>query len=70
MAWRSAAANPLAAGRWRKASPTTAIAARIARERGIDAPIIRATQLLLQGAITVDEAVSGLMTRPLRSEDE
>jgi glycerol-3-phosphate dehydrogenase (NAD(P)+) len=49
---------------------TTAIAARIAKERGIDAPIIRATQLLLQGAITVDEAVSGLMTRPLRSEDE
>ena len=50
--------------------PTTAIAARIAKERGIDAPIIRATQLLLQGVITVEEAVSGLMTRPLRSEDE
>jgi glycerol-3-phosphate dehydrogenase (NAD(P)+) len=50
--------------------PTTAIAARIAKERGIDAPIIRATQRLLQGVITVEEAVSGLMTRPLRSEDE
>ena len=36
---------------------TTAIAARIARERGIDAPIIHAVHRLLQGVITVDEAV-------------
>jgi glycerol-3-phosphate dehydrogenase (NAD(P)+) len=49
---------------------TTAIAARIARERGVDAPIIRVAHRLLQGVITVDEAVANLMTRPLRSEDE
>ena len=49
---------------------TTAIAARITRERGIEAPIIRVAHRLLQGVITVDEAVSTLMTRPLRSEDE
>ena len=49
---------------------TAAIAARITVERGIDAPIIGAIDHLLRGAITVDEAVSNLMTRPLRSEDE
>jgi glycerol-3-phosphate dehydrogenase (NAD(P)+) len=49
---------------------TTAIAARITRERGIEAPIIHVAHRLLQGVITVDEAVSTLMTRPLRSEDE
>ena len=70
MAWRSGAATrsnglPLAEG-----VATAAIAARIARERGIDAPIIAAIDYLLRGAITVDEAVSNLMTRPLRAEDE
>ena len=49
---------------------TTAIAARIVKERGIDAPIIRTAHRLLEGVITVDEAVSNLMTRPLRGEDE
>jgi glycerol-3-phosphate dehydrogenase (NAD(P)+) len=49
---------------------TAAIAARIAKEREIDAPIIQAVNYLLRGIITVDEAVSNLMTRPLRSEDE
>lgn len=49
---------------------TTAIAARLARERGVDAPIIEVTERLLQGAMTVGEAVSRLMRRPLRSEDE
>ena len=49
---------------------TAAIAARITSERGIDAPIIAAIDCLLHGAVTVDEAVSTLMTRPLRSEDE
>jgi glycerol-3-phosphate dehydrogenase (NAD(P)+) len=49
---------------------TAAIAARVTGERGIDAPIIGAINQLLLGAVTVDEAVSNLMTRPLRSEDE
>jgi glycerol-3-phosphate dehydrogenase (NAD(P)+) len=49
---------------------TAAIAARIARERGIGAPIIAAVAQLLDGAITIREAVSGLMSRPLRTEAE
>jgi glycerol-3-phosphate dehydrogenase (NAD(P)+) len=49
---------------------TAAIAARISEERGIDAPIIGAVNHLLRGAVTVDQAVANLMTRPLRSEGE
>lgn len=49
---------------------TAGVAARIAREHGIDAPIIEAVDHLLNKAVTVAEAVSNLMTRPLRSEHE
>ena len=49
---------------------TAAIAARIARERGIAAPIIEAVDHLLDRTLTIGEAVSTLMTRPLRSEDD
>ena len=48
--------------------PTAAIAARIAAERAIDAPIIAAVAAILDGALTIREAVSVLMTRPLKNE--
>ncbi|MGO4831217.1 NAD(P)H-dependent glycerol-3-phosphate dehydrogenase [Rhizobiaceae sp. 2RAB30] len=50
--------------------PTAAIATRLAQEKGIAAPIITAVDELLRGAITIRQAVSNLMTRPLRAEDE
>lgn len=50
--------------------PTASIAARLAREKGIPAPIITAVDQLLDGAVTISEAVSNLMSRPLRAEDE
>jgi glycerol-3-phosphate dehydrogenase (NAD(P)+) len=49
---------------------TTAIAAKLTTERGISAPIVQAIDLLLKRAISVDEAVANLMSRPLRSEDD
>jgi glycerol-3-phosphate dehydrogenase (NAD(P)+) len=49
---------------------TASIAARIAAERGIDAPIINAVDRLLAGDLRVGEAVSELMARPLRSEED
>jgi glycerol-3-phosphate dehydrogenase (NAD(P)+) len=49
---------------------TAGIAARIARERSIDAPIISAVAQILAGRITITEAVSALMSRPLRAEAE
>jgi glycerol-3-phosphate dehydrogenase (NAD(P)+) len=47
---------------------TAGIAAKIARGRGIEAPIISAVAAILDGRMTVAEAVSALMTRPLRHE--
>lgn len=49
---------------------TTAIAARLARGRGITAPITEAIDLLLKRSISVEQAVLSLMTRPLRSEQD
>jgi glycerol-3-phosphate dehydrogenase (NAD(P)+) len=49
---------------------TAGIAARLARERGIDAPIISAVAQILADRMTINEAVSALMSRPLRAEAE
>lgn len=59
----SLAGRPLAEG-----VATAGIAAKIARERDIEAPIISAVAAILAGRITINEAVSALMTRPLRAE--
>ncbi len=48
---------------------TAAIAARIARSRKIEAPIVLATHQLITGALTVPEAIETLMSRPLKAED-
>jgi glycerol-3-phosphate dehydrogenase (NAD(P)+) len=48
---------------------TAAIAANLARDRGIDAPIVEAVAAILAGRITVPDAVSALLSRPLKSED-
>ncbi|WP_378947001.1 NAD(P)H-dependent glycerol-3-phosphate dehydrogenase [Mesorhizobium sp. ANAO-SY3R2] len=47
---------------------TAYIAARLTRERGVDAPIVQAVVALLDRAITINEAIAGLMSRPLRAE--
>lgn len=59
----SLAGRPLAEG-----VATAGIAAKIARGRDIEAPIISAVAAILAGRITINEAVSALMTRPLRAE--
>jgi glycerol-3-phosphate dehydrogenase (NAD(P)+) len=59
------AGRPLAEG-----VATARIAARLARERGVAAPIIDATRALLDGETTMQDAAAALMARPLRSEDE
>jgi len=50
--------------------PTAPIAAEIAASRGIDAPIVTAVAALLRTEITIDEAVTALLSRPLKSETE
>jgi glycerol-3-phosphate dehydrogenase (NAD(P)+) len=56
-------ARPLAEG-----VATAAIAARLAVEKGVEAPIIAATALILEGRLGIGKAVESLMTRPLKSE--
>jgi glycerol-3-phosphate dehydrogenase (NAD(P)+) len=62
--------KPLAGLPLAEGVPTAAIAARIATERDIDAPIIAAVSAILDGAITIRQAVSALMTRPLKTEND
>ncbi|MBA1143979.1 NAD(P)H-dependent glycerol-3-phosphate dehydrogenase [Mesorhizobium neociceri] len=62
--------KPLAGLPLAEGVPTAAIAARIATERGIDAPIITAVSAILDGTITIRQAVTALMTRPLKTETD
>jgi glycerol-3-phosphate dehydrogenase (NAD(P)+) len=41
----------------------------MARERGVDMPISSAVAAMLTGAMSVDQAIESLLTRPLRAED-
>ena len=47
---------------------TAPVLARIARERGIDMPIVAAVDDLLAGRVRVDEVLEGLLSRPPRPE--
>ncbi|WP_309085067.1 NAD(P)H-dependent glycerol-3-phosphate dehydrogenase [Chelativorans sp.] len=49
---------------------TAGIAARITRERGLEAPIIEAVTGMLEGSLTVEAAMQALLARPLKSEAE
>lgn len=48
---------------------TASIAVELAARHDIDAPIISATSKILDGEITVDEAMEALLSRPLKNED-
>jgi glycerol-3-phosphate dehydrogenase (NAD(P)+) len=47
---------------------TAPVLARIAREKGIDMPIVDAVDALITGRANVDEALDALLTRPPRAE--
>ena len=46
------------------------LAAEIAARRGIEAPIIAAVDAVLKGGLSIADAVSALLSRPLKSEVE
>jgi glycerol-3-phosphate dehydrogenase (NAD(P)+) len=48
--------------------PTSAAVMTIASGRGLDLPICRAVKMVLDGRLTVDEAIGELLARPLRPE--
>lgn len=47
---------------------TAPVARDLARDLDIDAPLIDAVNLLIDGSVAIDEIVAGLMARPLRRE--
>ena len=47
---------------------TSFIAAKIAADRGVDAPITAATAAILSGKARIDDVVAALLQRPLKSE--
>lgn len=47
---------------------TTPVAQAVAAEADIDAPLVDAVNLLLAGAESIDDIVTGLMSRPLKRE--
>ncbi|MEX0347510.1 MAG: NAD(P)H-dependent glycerol-3-phosphate dehydrogenase [Rhizobiaceae bacterium] len=49
--------------------PTAGIAAKLAADRDIEAPIINAVSKVLDGTLCVAEAISQLMARPLKAEN-
>ncbi len=59
------AGRPLAEG-----VATAAIAAKIARDRVIEAPIVDAVDRILAGEIAIRDALAELMARPLKSETD
>ena len=47
---------------------TAPVALQIARQAGVDAPLIEAVNLLLSGTVKIEKIVAGLMSRPLKRE--
>jgi glycerol-3-phosphate dehydrogenase (NAD(P)+) len=48
---------------------TAPVAQELARTVGVDAPLVGAVNLLIDGNSTIDSIVAGLMARPLKRED-
>lgn len=48
---------------------TASAAVRLAREKGIEMPISEAVHAIIEGRLTVDDAIAALMQRPLKAED-
>ena len=59
-----AAGMPLAEG-----AHTAGVAADLAARHGVDMPITSAVAAVIAGTLSVDEAIAGLVTRPLKSEN-
>jgi glycerol-3-phosphate dehydrogenase (NAD(P)+) len=57
--------RPLAEG-----AHTARITAELARRHGVDAPVIAAVAAIIDGSLSVDAAIEGLVSRPLKAEND
>jgi len=48
---------------------TAAAVARLAEQKRIEMPITQAVHAILEGRVSVDDAIAGLMSRPFKAED-
>jgi glycerol-3-phosphate dehydrogenase (NAD(P)+) len=48
---------------------TAAAVVRLAREKHVEMPIAEAVHAIIEGRISVEDAITGLMLRPLKAED-
>lgn len=48
---------------------TAAAVVKLAREKGVEMPIAEAVHAIIEGRASVEDAISGLMLRPLKAED-
>jgi len=60
--------EPLAGLKLAEGAHSAAVAARLAAERGIEAPIVEAVAALVDGRLSAREAVDSLLARPLKRE--
>jgi glycerol-3-phosphate dehydrogenase (NAD(P)+) len=60
-----AAGAPLAEG-----AHTARVAVELARRHGVEVPLSEAVAAVIAGRLTIDEAIDGLVNRPLRAETE
>ena len=51
-----------------KASFTAPVLVEMANEKGVEMPIARAVADILDGRVSVDEAIENLLTRPIKAE--
>ena len=57
-----------AGGRLAEGAFTAAVVAELAREHDIDMPIAAAVDAVLDGRVSIDAAIEGLLTRPIGPE--
>jgi glycerol-3-phosphate dehydrogenase (NAD(P)+) len=62
--------GPVSGLRLAEGVATAGIAAALAADRGIDAPITAAVDRLLCGTLSIGQAIEDLLSRPLKAEDE
>ena len=48
---------------------TAAAVVHLARAKGVEMPIAEAVHAIVEGRVSVDDAIFSLMTRPLKAED-
>jgi glycerol-3-phosphate dehydrogenase (NAD(P)+) len=48
---------------------TAAAVVRLARDKGVEMPIAEAVHAIIEGRVSVEDAITALMLRPLKAED-